>query len=156
MQRQADDDRQGPGGGQHALDRQFQHIGQGGDDGDEEDHRAHQVLQQAPGMPHPLHHQGAQQHRQGPRAKQPPANFQAGGGQVQGHVVGPGRGLHRVHALVEQHQAVEGKDQHPYRQLPVVATAADQAPEQHIQEQQEQRGQQRMIAEQGRHRGTPA
>ncbi|MNR58811.1 hypothetical protein D3C85_1799050 [compost metagenome] len=75
MQGQADDDRQRAGRGQDALDREFEHVGQGGDDGDQKDHRAEQILQQPPGVPDPLHHHRADQHRQGSRAEQPPTDL---------------------------------------------------------------------------------
>ncbi|MNS74672.1 hypothetical protein D3C72_1081550 [compost metagenome] len=77
LQGQTDNDRQRPGGRQYAFDRQIQHIGQRRDDRDEENHRAEQVLQQPPGVADPLHHHRADQHRQGARTEQPPANLQA-------------------------------------------------------------------------------
>ncbi|MNH90788.1 hypothetical protein D3C73_433330 [compost metagenome] len=45
LQGQTDNDRQGTGRRQNPLDRQIEHIGQGGDDRDQENHRAEQVLE---------------------------------------------------------------------------------------------------------------
>ncbi|MCY1366792.1 hypothetical protein D9M69_536980 [compost metagenome] len=115
LQGQPDDDRQRTGRRQHALDRQIEHIGQGGYDRDQENHRTEQILKQSPGVPDPLHHHRADQHGQGPRAEQPPADLQTGGRQMQGYVVSPGRRLHRVQAFVEQQQAEQRKNHHPYQ-----------------------------------------
>ncbi|MNY42692.1 hypothetical protein D3C86_1776060 [compost metagenome] len=148
MQGQADDDRQGAGGGQYALDRQIEHISQGGDDRDKENHSTQQVLQQSPGMSHPLHQSRTDQHGQGARSEQPPADLQPRGRQMQRHVVDPGCGFQRVHAFVEQHQAVQGENHRPNQKLHVVATGTDQAPQQQIDQDQGESANQRVFGEQ--------
>ena len=72
LQRQTDNDRQGPGRRQHTFDRQIQHVGQGRDNRDQENHRTEQILQQPSGVPDPLHHHRADQHGQGATARCPP------------------------------------------------------------------------------------
>ncbi|MNN64304.1 hypothetical protein D3C81_1797410 [compost metagenome] len=107
-------------------------------------------------MPDALHHQRADQHRQGSRSEQPPADLQAGRRQVQRHIVRPGRGLQRVQAFVEQHHAEQRENQHPHQQLPIAATGAEQPPQQHVEKNQGQGADQRMISKKGQHRTTPA
>jgi len=148
LQRQADDDRQGAGGGQYTLDRQIQHVGQGGDDGDEKNHCPKQILKQAPGVPNPLHHHRANQYRERACAEQPPTDLQAGCGQVQRHIVGPGRRFQRVQAFVEQQDAEQRKDHQPRHEFPLAAIGTDQAPQPQIDEDQGQRTEQRVIGEQ--------
>ncbi|MNQ74912.1 hypothetical protein D3C85_896830 [compost metagenome] len=148
MQGQPDDDRQRTGRRQHALDRQIEHIGQGGNDRDQENHRTEQILKQSPGVPDPLHHHRADQHGQGPRAEQPPADLQAGGRQMQGYVIRPGRRLHRVQAFVEQQEAEQRKNHHPHQQPPGAAKGTEQVPQPKIDQDQRHRANQRVFGEQ--------
>ena len=147
LQGQADDDRHGAGGGQHALDRQVEHVGHGGDDRDEENHRAQQVLQQAPGMADPLHHHRAEQHREGAGGEQPPADLQRRGGEVQGGVIGIGRRLHGVHAVVEQHGAEHRKNHQPCREFPVGQVGGNKAPHGDVDQDQRHGAQHRVISD---------
>ncbi|MNF44505.1 hypothetical protein D3C84_256160 [compost metagenome] len=148
MQGQADDDCHRTGRRQHALDRQIEDIGQRGNDRDQENHRPQQVLQQPAGVPYPLHHHRTDQHGQGARREQPPGDLQTGRRQVQRHVLRPGRRLHRVQPLIEQHRAEQREHQQPHQQLPLTAAAADHAPQQQVEQHQRQGGVQGMVGEQ--------
>ncbi|MCY1176187.1 hypothetical protein D9M73_164500 [compost metagenome] len=105
LQRQADNDRHGPGRCQQALDRQLHDIGCRCNNSDEEDHRAHHILQQAPGMPGARHQQQPQHDGQRASTEQPPENFQHCGDQVVRDILGPRSRLQRAHAGTDQHPA---------------------------------------------------